>query len=278
MLNDCLPRFIAAVTCVVACSAPALAVDLPHEERVPGGVALIELSASEHAPSANFGGRRVAVVRQANRWVAVVGIPLGTELGEQQLSVTSAGGTTKVAFVVSDHPYRTQYLNVPERQANPNPEDLKRIEGEQVRSDAALKRFTVEDLATLRLASPIPGDRSDSYGSRRFFNNQPRKPHSGMDIPAPTGTPVHSPAAGEVVEVGNFFFNGNTIYIDHGMGLVTMYCHLSKIGVKVGDHLQTGDVIGEVGATGRVTGPHLHFGVALNRAMVNPALLLDEAK
>jgi murein DD-endopeptidase MepM/ murein hydrolase activator NlpD len=277
MLSDRLRIFV-GVTCAVACSTSALALELPHEERVPGGIALIELPAGERAPSANFEGRHVAVVREDNKWIAVVGIPLGTELGEQQLSVTNAGGTSKVPFVVTDHAYKTQYLTVTPRQANPNPNDLKRIEGEQARSDAALKRFTVEDIATLRLASPISGDRSDSYGSRRFFNNEPRKPHSGMDIPAPTGTPIHSPAAGVVVEVGNFFFNGNTIYIDHGMGLVTMYCHLSKIGVKVGDHLKTGDVIGEVGATGRVTGPHLHFGVALNRAMVNPALLLDDAK
>ncbi len=264
---------------VVLCLLPSLllAQPLPQERRVPGGIALIELpDSSEQAPKVTFGEYQAAVIKRGQRWLAVVGIPLATKPGRQVLQIESESGNTELPFEVKDRKYRTQYLTVKnQRQVDPNPDDVKRIAQEQARSNAALSRFTMAVGPTFQLSAPVTGVRSDSYGSRRVFHGQPRNPHSGMDIAAATGTPIHAPAAGTVVEAGDFFFNGNTLYIDHGHGLVTMYCHLSKLDVKAGDAVAAGEVIGEVGATGRVTGPHLHWGVALNRAMVDPALFLE---
>ena len=155
-----------------------------------------------------------------------------------------------------------------------SPQDLARHERERVRSAEVIATWSAAAPATLRMQAPVPGRRSGSFGLRRVFNDQPRKPHSGMDIAAPTGTPVVAPAAGRVIETGDYFFNGHTVWLDHGNGLLSMYCHLSRMDVRVGDVLQAGDAFCQVGATGRVTGPHLHWGVMLNRTMVDPALFV----
>ncbi|HEY0682874.1 MAG TPA: peptidoglycan DD-metalloendopeptidase family protein [Steroidobacter sp.] len=268
--------FRAALPLLLLASFTAGATALPKESRVPGGIALVPVpGSSDLAPTVQFNAYRVAVVRRDDQWVAVVGIPLAEKPGELKLKVSTPSGTTEVPFRISDKIYRTQHLTIKDqRKVEPDPDDLKRISAETKRSDAALSKFTATEAPALQLISPVEGVRSDSYGSRRVFNGQPRNPHSGMDIAAAKGTPIRSPAAGTVVEAGDFFFNGNTLYIDHGDGLVTMYCHLDTIKVKLGDRVAQGDLLGTVGATGRVTGPHLHWGVALNRAMVDPALFI----
>jgi murein DD-endopeptidase MepM/ murein hydrolase activator NlpD len=260
---------------ILAFSSYVQAGELPRESRVPGGIALIEIPGGAVAPTALTDARRAAVVRHQDRWIAIVGIPLSATPGPHTIKVATSEGTLDVPFQVVDKSYRTQRLTIKnQRQVTPAPEDLQRIEEERERSDAALSKFTTEGAPVFELQAPVVGERSDSYGSRRYFNGQPRNPHSGMDIAAAKGTPIHAPASGTVVEAGHFFFNGNTLFIDHGYGLVTMYCHLDDIKVKVGERLSQGAVLGTVGATGRVTGPHLHWGVALNRAMVDPGLFL----
>ncbi len=250
---------------------------LPRESRVPGGIAIISIPGGVQAPTAMLNDRRAAVIKSEKGWIAIVGIPLGMEPGEHQVKVNTGTKIVEVPFRVTEKNYRTQHLTIKnQRQVSPTPEDRKRIASERERSDAALALFTELSTPALTLSTPVPGPKSDSFGSRRFFNGQPRKPHSGMDIAAPKGTPIRSPASGTVVEADNFFFNGNTVFIDHGFGLVTMYCHLDRIDVKIGDQLAANQTIGTVGATGRVTGPHLHWGVSLNGAMVDPALMLSE--
>jgi murein DD-endopeptidase MepM/ murein hydrolase activator NlpD len=158
----------------------------------------------------------------------------------------------------------------------PNKEDLARIARERERIEAALGHFSADRVPDLALRAPVAGPRSSSFGLRRYFNDQPRNPHSGMDIAASTGSVVSSPAPGRVLDSGDYFFNGNTVFVDHGQGVVTMYCHLSRIDVQAGDEVDAGTPLGLVGATGRVTGPHLHWGVAVNRALVDPALFLPD--
>ncbi len=262
---------------IILLAFSSLASALPTESRVPGGVAIVTLPASESAPLVKYGEYRVTVIRSQQKWLALVGIPLAAKPGKQTLSVITNKQSSQLSFTIKNKQYRSQNLTISnERQVNPNEEDLKRITAESARTEAALTHFTDTLVPDLKLLQPIKGTPSDSFGFRRIFNGEARNPHSGMDIPAPEGTPIQAPADGIVTEAGDFFFNGNTVFIDHGMGLATMYCHLGRTDVTVGQTVKRGEIIGLVGATGRVTGPHLHFGVSLNRAMVDPALFFNK--
>jgi murein DD-endopeptidase MepM/ murein hydrolase activator NlpD len=247
----------------------------PRVSVVPGGVVTFKVTGpADDKPVVKYGDRPMMVVRQGSEWLAIVGIPLDAEPGEHHVELEQHAVTRQIPFKVLPKQYRTQQLKVPPSQVNLSAEDEARVTREREKVSAALHAFTADAPSTLRLPAPVPGPRSSSFGLRRVFNGESRNPHSGMDIAAPTGTPIKAPLAGKVVDVGSYFFNGNNVLIDHGQGLVTMYCHLSKIRVEVGQDVKAGDVIGDVGATGRVTGPHLHWGVALSGTFVDPALFL----
>ncbi len=255
---------------------PAGAIDWPSQRLAPGGVARIALGASADAPSASFNGVPVLVLRDGGEWTAVLGIALATAPGRAALTVRRSGAPdTLLPLAVNPFRYAEQRLTVAPGQVDLSPQDLARYERERAHLADVIAAFSAPVPATLRMTAPTPGPRSSSFGLRRLFNGQARSPHSGMDIAAPLGTPVLAAAAGRVIDTGDYFFNGNTVWLDHGGGLLTMYCHLSAIDVKLGDEVAVGVPIGAVGATGRVTGAHLHWSVSLNRAMVDPALFLE---
>ena len=213
-------------------------------------------------------------VKDGGGFYAIVGIPLDAKPGMQRLSRDAAGMNVIASFEVSDKTYPAQHITIKDkRKVEPNAEDLRRIRREKRRILAAFRTWSSAPVE-LPLLLPVRGKQSSSFGLRRFFNGLPRKPHSGMDIAAPAGTPVIAPAAGVVVDTGHYFFNGNSVFIDHGQGLITMYCHLQRIDVEKGQRVGRGEIIGAVGATGRVTGPHLHWSVSLNDARVDPALFI----
>lgn len=257
----------------------ALALQLPENHPVPGGIAVIDLKDHGDIAKATFNHKPVMLVTDDQGIpAALVGLPLGTKPGEHRLVIKDKGGKThNITFEVTGREYEKQYITLKnKRMVNPEKRDMKRIGQEQQRIRKALADWSPETPETLQLALPVKGPVSSTFGLRRFFNNQPRKPHSGLDLAAPEGTPVQAPAAGRIVDTGNFFFNGNTVFIEHGQGLVTMYCHLSRIDVKPGQQVRRGDIIGAVGKTGRVTGAHLHWSVSLNDARIDPAYLLGE--
>ncbi len=265
---------LAATAAARATATPTL--ELPRASLVPGGIFIAPIDAPPtRMPVVTYDGKRVMVLKSGQHWITVVGLPLATTPGRASILVQSADAAeTPVSFDVLDKKYSIQSLKVAPGKVDLSPEDLARAEKETLRIHAALATYTAQPPATLHLLQPVPGRRSSSYGLRRVFNNEPRNPHTAMDIAAPTGTPIKAAAEGRVLDAANFFYAGNTVIVDHGEGLITMYCHLSEIGVKVGDHLNRGDILGKVGATGRVTGPHLHWAVALNQTLVDPALFL----
>jgi murein DD-endopeptidase MepM/ murein hydrolase activator NlpD len=215
-------------------------------------------------------------MREGAQWTAVVGVPLAAEPGSLlSVDIDRGDGRRDSARIrVGANIYPEQHLTIPPERDDLSPAQLAEFERERGRLAQILGTFSDTAPATLHLVSPARGRRSGSFGLRRTINGTPRAPHSGLDIAAPAGSHVVAAAAGRVLDTGNYLFLGQTILLDHGEGLISLYAHLRRIEVRAGDVVAAGSPIGEVGATGRATGPHLHFAVYLNGAAVDPRILL----
>jgi murein DD-endopeptidase MepM/ murein hydrolase activator NlpD len=240
---------------------------------VPGGVAVVTLPEQAEAPRAEYLDQPLLVIREdGKRWIAIAGIPLTAKPGTDHIELTDG---QRLAFNITDRKYPEQHIKLTnQKHVTPDPEHLKRIQRELDEQIAAYRTFSARQPSNLLFDRPVDGRLSSAFGLRRFFNGEERNPHSGLDFAAPTGTSIKAPAAGQVILVGDYFFNGKTVFVDHGQGLISMFCHLSSIDVKVGDELARGAHVGKVGATGRATGPHLHWNVSLNNTRVDPSIFI----
>ncbi len=248
---------------------------LPQQALVPGGIALLELT--DHKPDSKvfFNNQRIAVFPYNNTWMAMAGIGLTTKPGDYAFLIKHANGFRVNSTVTVEYKkYAEQHITIKnKRKVNPNKADSKRIAAESIRKKQAKTQFS-ESTPNVSFIWPVTGRISGIFGLRRFFNEQERRPHRGLDIAAKEGTPIQAVADGIVIDAGDFFFSGNMIYLDHGQGIISLYAHLSAISVNPGDTVKQGDIIGKVGQTGRATGPHLHFAVFANGTLIDPVFML----
>ncbi len=212
---------------------------------------------------------------------ALLGVGLGAKEKARTLDIQVETAQGKEQFqrsiAIRDKDYPEQWLKVARKYTELTKEQLQRHRGEQALSKATLKMISPVRFWGCPFNKPVPGGISSEFGLRRFFNGEPRNPHTGLDLRGKEGDPIRAAASGEVVLAGEHYFAGKSVYIDHGQGVVTMYFHMSRVLVEPGDAVASGDVIGLVGATGRVTGPHLHFGVSVLGDSVAPGPLLDQS-
>jgi murein DD-endopeptidase MepM/ murein hydrolase activator NlpD len=211
---------------------------------------------------------------------ALLGVDLEKAAGKYEFTVVGKlqegeGVNCQAMVEVKEGHFATENLTVKKQFVEPNPEQEARAEAETKRLREIYDRVTPDRLWDGPFRLPLVGDfKGSNFGKRRVLNGHPGSPHGGVDFPAPTGTPVHAAQKGRVVLAEELYFSGNTVLVDHGLGIYTFYCHFSEIDAKVGDDVIAGTVLGKVGATGRVTGPHLHWGLEVEHARVNALELL----
>jgi len=263
---------------------PACRLLIPTQKIYPGSVFLAQARCSGAIAEATgtFSERRLVFFsgKEKTASYAFVGVDLESKpdvyrvkaqvelLGSEIVDIQESIRVLPKRFPV-------QKITVAEKYAQPSPEDQKRSAEETKRLESIWETVSISRYWVGRFKVPLSSELTSGFGRRRVVNGQPRSPHSGVDLKADAGTSIHAANSGKVVLAEGLFFSGNTVVIDHGLGLYTYYGHCSKILVQANEMVKSGQVIAEVGATGRVTGPHLHWACRLNEARVNPLDLLS---
>ena len=274
-------RILLALAALLSSLGHPTAFALPAAASVPGGIARVPLATvldSPDPPRAWLGEQPVWVTADNGHWMAIVGIPLDTRPGSLTLRYRLNAEEHGARFDVVEKKYAEQHIRLKDSgKVTLSPDDEKRALAEIERIQALKKHWRASGDTPEDFVLPAQGRLASRFGLRRFFNGEARAPHSGLDIAAPRGAPIVTAAAGQVLAVDDYFFNGRTVFVDHGHGLLSMYCHLERIDVKPGDRLRQGQALGLAGATGRASGPHLHWSVVLNGTMVDPELFLGRS-
>lgn len=269
MMLNIVQTILLVIASIPANQGQAVRLTVPHE-------------AGMTAVSIQWQKKDVPYVHVGAEWEAVIGVDLDVKAGSYPSTIhVTKNGVVKnqtVTVVVKSVKYPTTQLKVADEYVELSPENTERALKEQKELDAIHNTITKEMLWTDSFVVPIAGETGTNFGHRRIFNGQPRAPHAGADLHAVTGTPIHSTNRGLVVLAKDLFFTGNTVIVDHGLGIYSLYAHLSRIDVKVGALVDRNEVLGLSGATGRVTGPHLHWGIKVQNARVDPFSLVKLGK
>jgi len=272
-----MPGLVSLMLALVLQSAPALTVETASRSVQPGEVVLLTVHAN--SPIAQL--RAQAFNRtlpgwpmDANTWHVMVGIDLDDAPGPHKVVLDAGSTQTTITLTVRTKSFPTRKLTVDEAFVNPPASVQPRIAEEAARLAAIWKQDSTARLWTDPFLPPVPQAANSAFGTRSIYNGQPRSAHGGADFPSPAGTPIHAPNAGRVVLAANLYYTGNTVVIDHGLGLYSLFAHLSRIDVAEGTSVDRGFVVGLVGATGRVTGPHLHWTIRAGGARVDPMAVI----
>ena len=282
-------RAVLLICLVLLSAVPALGalrIDLP-ESAMNGRAFLVTVHADTQVPVTLTWGEKkisISVVKADNEYKGVALVSLPRDFAKKTLQIsaveeTPVGVNTVSRTIPVEHKkYREQHLKVDRKYVELSKKSLDRHYAERATVRSMMESLAAERMWDADFLRPIPGGISSEFGVQRFFNGKPRQPHSGIDLRGKKGTPIKACASGVVRIATPHFFSGQSIYIDHGQGVVSMYFHMSKLLVREGETVKKGQVIGKVGATGRVTGPHLHFGLNVSGVAVDPIPLFSEKK
>ena len=248
-----------------------------YNDIYPGGIIAKEISHKEYEQDLFVNGNRLVKWRNDDNFYLVYGIPYDIKIGQNSLQVTDKDYKVlkKINIYIKDKEFKIQKIKVNKKYTKPSNKSIERIKKDKFKLTNARKVW-LNNNPDLDFILPARGIITGVFGTKRFYNGIEGRYHNGYDIAADIGTPILAPSSGKITLTGNFFFNGKTIYLDHGRGLKSIMIHLNEIFVSDNDYVKKGQIIGTIGTTGKSTGPHLHWSVLMNNTYVDPEMLLNK--